>query len=698
MRKLLRSVFLCLWLIFTLAPLGAKASPGISSASLSLAPATGTFTVGSTFTVSLFLNTGGQAVNAIEANLNFPTDKLQVVAPSAGKSLIHVWINQPTYSNIDGSLKFQGAIPNPGINTESGLISTVTFRVKQVGVATVKISDSSRVLLNDGKGTDILGNTDSGVYELILPPPAGPLVVSPTHPDQTKWYPINNAALGFEKIPAVRGFSYVLNDSPVDVPDEISEGIKTNVVYTNLADGIHYFHIKSLGADAWGGVTHFAVNVDKTPPATFPVNISPSNYTSRRQPIIDFRTTDAASGIDHYELKIIPLDGSAREALGVQDKNGTPFFIEVNPPYYRELGLGRYDVVVRGYDKAGNFYQATEKLTITRAVFELVRGEGIQIKGVILIRWPYVWALCILLLIILGYLGRRVLRRHREVHEYLESGALRHPTVAPKLEELRKKQKDYSSDSGKGLAAVVMLILMAGAMVLGSKEARAQVKAASVLKVEPPIVTLLPKAISNDEILYIGGRAGAPEAEVIVYLQNKTTGESISQSVKTDQTGAWFYSFSQFFNPGDYVVWTQLKVGDELSPPSPERSLVVAPLAIQIGGGRLGYEELYLIILSVLSAAFLGIIIFIGYHSYHQRVKSKRLLEEIRQAEESVRRGFLVLRRDIEAELATIRRAKMSKELQFEEKTREEKLLKDLELVNNYVGKEIWEIEKELGS
>ena len=43
------------------------------------------------------------------------------------------------------------------------------------------------------------------------------------------------------------------------------------------------------------------------------------------------------------------------------------------------------------------------------------------------------------------------------------------------------------------------------------------------------------------------------------------------------------------------------------------------------------------------------------------------------------------------------RKAKMSKELLAEERLREEKLLKDLDAVNSYIGKEVWEVEQELG-
>jgi hypothetical protein len=47
------------------------------AAILSLSPPTGTFVIGGTFDVSVFLNTQGESVNAISVFLRFPADKLQ---------------------------------------------------------------------------------------------------------------------------------------------------------------------------------------------------------------------------------------------------------------------------------------------------------------------------------------------------------------------------------------------------------------------------------------------------------------------------------------------------------------------------------------------------------------------------------------------------------------------------------------------
>ena len=70
------------------------------------------------------------------------------------------------------------------------------------------------------------------------------------------------------------------------------------------------------------------------------------------------------------------------------------------------------------------------------------------------------------------------------------------------------------------------------------------------------------------------------------------------------------------------------------------------------------------------------------------------IMKEVKEAEEAVKRGFAVLKRDIEAELSVIHKAKLNKALSLEEKQKEEQLLKDLSEMERYVGREVWDIEK----
>ncbi|MFQ6049490.1 MAG: cohesin domain-containing protein [Candidatus Paceibacterales bacterium] len=373
-------------------------------ASLYLSPTSGTFFVGSTFDVSIFVNTGGEDVNAVEVNLKFDPKKLQVASPTTGKSFIEVWIAQPTYSNTKGTMSFMGGVPTPGINTTAGLVSTVAFRAISPGVTSVLFLDSSKVLRNDPQGTNILTSLGRGVYTLLIPPPEGPKVFSPTHPDQNKWYKNNNPTFSWEKEEGVTDFSYSFDQDIAGAPDNISEGDHTSISYSEVEDGMWYFHVKAKKAGVWGGISHYLVRIDTTSPALFTPTVEPSLKTIERQPLISFMTTDALSGLDHYQLKYIDITPEKKE-------EEVGFFTEVSSPHkLPSLEIGKYLVVVRAYDVAGNWREGTVKIQIFPEGIFFSR-EGIHYRE-FLVPW---WIIILIILIILTLISFYYWRRQRDL-------------------------------------------------------------------------------------------------------------------------------------------------------------------------------------------------------------------------------------------------------------------------------------------
>ena len=386
-------------LIILIISFGVVSVAKAEGASLYLSPQTGTFFVGSTFDVSIFVNTGGNNVNAVEVDLKFDQRKLQIASPTAGRSFIAVWISQPTFSNTEGTATFQGGVPSPGINTSSGLISTITFRAINPGEAVVSILDSSQVLLDDGKGTNILSSMGRGVYKIIIPPPEGPKVFSSSHPDQNKWCNNNSPTLSWEKEEGVIDFSYSLDDIFYGVPDNISEGDYASVSYTDLEDGIWYFHIKAKKGDVWGGITHYILLIDTTPPAAFTLSFEPtlrSPVMTAREPIVSFITTDSLSGLSHYDLKLIDLTKAPQ-------KKETGFFVEASSPYQLpSLATGEYEVIVRAFDQAMNWQDSSKKIEVIpiEEIFYITKG-GINIWTTFLPWWKVILILLPLIVAIL---------------------------------------------------------------------------------------------------------------------------------------------------------------------------------------------------------------------------------------------------------------------------------------------------------
>lgn len=647
----------------------------VHAAKLLLSPSSGTFTVGSTFDVSIFLNTEGKSVNTVSAMLSFPADKLQLVSPTIGQSVISVWTAQPMFDNQTGLVKLTGGMPG-GINVQSGLITSLTFRVKQIGNSTlVKFSDESRVLANDGNGTDILSSVQNGAYNLILPPPAGPIVSSKTHSDQSKWYSNKNVILSWNGS-SIGSYSYILDQDPAGSPDDISEGSKTTLTYKDLSDGTYYFHIKSLRDGVWGGVTSFGINIDTEPPAEFLPELTPSNWTSSKNQIVNFQTSDVSSGVSYYEIKTVPL--SPKLPVSKSDNN---LFIEATSPYQLSLDIGKYDIILRSYDKAGNYREVISRLNVVTPIFGIIGNAGIKIGG-LFIEWFWFWIILSILVLILWYIALRTKKWH---HGFIlpKDGKKLPSDVESQLETLKKYRKKYGN--------LVLLIIVVGSLFFQGSANAQQVQQ---IQLSPPIISLVSRNISNEEIFYVGGKTDSSGITVVIYLQNAQTGETFSDNVSSDTKGNWFYRYPTFLASGDYLLWTQSKLDENLSPPSPQIQMTVQKTAIQFGASRLSYEIIYLILAAAFLLVIIGLIVFIIYHARQGRKKHKLFFKEIYEAEESIRRGFAVLRRDIEAELAVLRKANLSGLISEEAKQKESHLLEDLNAIQKYITKEVWDVEQ----
>src|SRR3989338_7911789 len=84
----------------------------VQAATLRVSPSTGVYTAGKTFTISVLLNTGGVSVNASDGELSFNTKELQVISVSRASSIFNLWTEEPTFSNISGTLSFGGGSPS----------------------------------------------------------------------------------------------------------------------------------------------------------------------------------------------------------------------------------------------------------------------------------------------------------------------------------------------------------------------------------------------------------------------------------------------------------------------------------------------------------------------------------------------------------------------------------------------------------
>lgn len=387
------SVLFCFGLLML--PLATRAK----SASLFLSPSTGTYSVGSTFSIAVKVNSGGQAINAGDAILIFNPSKLEVRNISKAGSIFTLWVQDPIFSNSAGTISLAGGKQSPGYNGSSATIITITFKAITSGTASVSFSSGS-VLADDGKGTNVLANLISGSYTLTtrkietLPPdeeyippslpgqvPAAPIIYSLTHPEEDNWYSNNNPEFRWQLLPDITGVSLLLHKKATASPGSISDGLMESKKYKGVGDGVWHFHIKFENQYGWSRITHRKVLIDTVPPNPFEIKVQRENLTDP-QPILLFSTTDDLSGTEYYEVKV-----GEGDSFPVVEEN-----IETNPYKLSLQAPGRYPIIVKAFDKAGNFTPSSVEIEVwpieTPKILKIPKriglGEILEIEGVAL--------------------------------------------------------------------------------------------------------------------------------------------------------------------------------------------------------------------------------------------------------------------------------------------------------------------------
>lgn len=147
----MKKIILCSVLIFCTS--GALAA---HAAELSLISPDKAVGIGQQFNVTLFVDTQGETINAIEGQLVFPDTLVALERVSDGNSSLNMWIRRPQADSA-GHLTFSGITPG-GFQTANGKVFSAVFRAKKQGSGALTLHDV-KTLLNDGKGTEVVHHT-----------------------------------------------------------------------------------------------------------------------------------------------------------------------------------------------------------------------------------------------------------------------------------------------------------------------------------------------------------------------------------------------------------------------------------------------------------------------------------------------------------------------------------------------------------
>ena len=320
----------------------------VQAADLSISPASGSFTVGQNFSMSVYVAAPSETINAISGVVTFPSNKVEAVSISKSGSIISLWVQEPIFSNSSGTFNFEGIVLNPGFSGNKGKIMTVTFRAKSSGTASVVFSSGS-VLSNDGLGTNVLRNMTGASYVLTTSaetpetpePPVTSTIYSTTHPDSTKWYANANPKFNWTLPSGASGVRLLYSRGASSSPNVLYEPAVAEKQLDNIGEGKWYFHMQARTSSGWGEVSHFAFQIDTEKPEYLRIQEIKRSDLTDPQAEFSLESSDETSGIDHYEVQI---DGQ-------EVKN-----IEPAGNYKTQaMDPGKHTISVKAVDEAGNF-------------------------------------------------------------------------------------------------------------------------------------------------------------------------------------------------------------------------------------------------------------------------------------------------------------------------------------------------------
>ena len=366
--------------LFVLAPFSAHA------ATLNFSPPSGTYNVGSTFSLNITVDSSDQAMNAASGVVSFPWDKIEVVSISKTGSIFSLWPAEPSFSNSAGTVSFEGIVLNPGYIGASGKILTITFRVRSSGVVNLSFSSGS-VLANDGTGANILNGLRVAVFTLASAGEVSQVetpiaignalgITSATHPDQTKWYVNNTPEFSWNLPPGTLEVRTLIDKSPASNPSVSYIPPISKKKVDELSDDTYYFALQVRTVAGWSAVSRYRVNIDTTPPKPFSITFPHGNSGFAPQPIVLFSAIDNESGISHYDIKI----GDDEELPKITpDTVSNPYLLTPQLP-------GKHTLFVLAIDKAGNIRSASAEFTIEGIDMPIITyypetvGEGDTVK------------------------------------------------------------------------------------------------------------------------------------------------------------------------------------------------------------------------------------------------------------------------------------------------------------------------------
>ena len=160
-------IFVFCFVLFSVLPFGARA------AILYFKPDSGKYYQDETFSVQLMIDTEEDCINTVKGEIDFSKDVLEAVNFATGNSILTIWLQTPKIDQNLGKISFIGGIPGgycgplPGEPGELDLLLKIFFKTKREGMANLRFSEESQVLLNDSLGTPAKLTIKGAVFTIL---------------------------------------------------------------------------------------------------------------------------------------------------------------------------------------------------------------------------------------------------------------------------------------------------------------------------------------------------------------------------------------------------------------------------------------------------------------------------------------------------------------------------------------------------
>ena len=358
----------------------------VAAADLSIVVSPAQAKVGETVTATVYVNSGGVAINNIEASIAVPPDTLEIQSVTQSGSIQTLWVEQPSFGN--GTVSLNGGISNPGYTGANGKVATFYMKALKAGSAQISFKSGS-VRANDGLGTDVTksksGASVTIANSVVVPvvpatpapatvptpvstpgaaskKPSAPIVTSDTMPDVESWYKYASTTLSWNVPAGVTAVRTLVGSEPDSDPTAVQGLSVKSKTLENLKDGVTYFHIKFQSTAGWGPITHRKIQVDSTMPV---VPVPEYKVLDSGRIVAEFNAEDDMSGVARVLLTTPGESAIVIESIP-EDKRVQVAF----PKSYS----GTKNITIEVFDRAGN--SSVAQLTIDFPLSEAVAEDA----------------------------------------------------------------------------------------------------------------------------------------------------------------------------------------------------------------------------------------------------------------------------------------------------------------------------------